>query len=129
MYLFEDGGFEITEQNLADQVRRIRKKEIITRVECEEIERKLKEENRPATAEDTLSEKEKIDKYQELKLEIMRMWSVKAWVVQIVVGALGCTTKKLGEYLKNIGHSRINSSLQMSALLGTANILRKTLDV
>ena len=40
-------------------------------------------------------EKEKIDKYHELKLEIMRMWSVKAWVVPIVVGALGCTTKKL----------------------------------
>ena len=58
---FEDGGFEITEQNLADQVRRIRKKEIITRVEGEEIERKLKEENRPATAEETLSVVENIE--------------------------------------------------------------------
>ena len=74
-------------------------------------------------------EKEKIDKYQELKLEIMRMWSGKAWVVPIVVGALGCTTKKLEDNLKSIRLPRINSSLQMSALLGTANILRKTLDI
>ena len=74
-------------------------------------------------------EKEKIDKYQELKLEIMRMWSVKAWVVPMVVGALGCIAKKLGEYLKNIGLPRISSSLQMSALLGAANILRKAFDV
>ena len=57
----------------------------------------------------------------------MRIWSVKAWVVPIVVGALGCTTKKLEEHLKNTGLSRINSSLQISALLGAANILRKTL--
>ena len=59
----------------------------------------------PSDQNITKKEKEKIDKYQELKLEIMRMWSVQAWVVPIVVGALGCTTKKLGEYLKNIGHS------------------------
>ena len=74
-------------------------------------------------------EKENIDKYQELKLEVMRMWSVKAWVVPIVVGTLGCTTKKLEDNLKNIGLPRIKSSLQMSVLLGTANILRKTLDI
>ena len=59
----------------------------------------------PSDQNITKKEKEKIDKYQELKLEIMRMWSVQAWVVPIVVGALCCTTKKLGEYLKNIGHS------------------------
>ena len=74
-------------------------------------------------------EKEKIDKYQELKLEIMRMSSVKTWLGPIVVGALGCTTRKLEEYLKNIGLPRINSSLQISALFGSANILRKTLDI
>ena len=58
---FEEGGFEITEQNLADQVRRIRKKEIITRVECEEIERKIKEQNGPATAEETSPVPENIE--------------------------------------------------------------------
>ena len=58
---FDEGGFEITEQNLADQVRRIRKKEIITRVGCEEIERKLKEQNGLATAEESSPVAENIE--------------------------------------------------------------------
>jgi len=34
---------------------------------------------------------EKIEKYQDLRLEIQRMWNIKARVVPIVIGALGAT--------------------------------------
>ena len=41
---------------------------------------------------------EKIEKYQDLKWEIGRMWSVKSVdVVPVVVGALRSVTKKLGQ--------------------------------
>ena len=72
---------------------------------------------------------EKISKYSELKLEIMRLWNVKAKVIPIVVGALGSIPKKLKEHLKSLGLSGDIHCIQKSALLGTAGILRKVLSV
>ena len=37
---------------------------------------------------------EKIEKYQDLRREIAKLWSTKTSVVPIVVGALGTVTKK-----------------------------------
>ena len=40
--------------------------------------------------------KEKIERYQELKGEIKRMWNIRSIkVISVVVGALGSTSKKL----------------------------------
>ena len=72
---------------------------------------------------------EKISKYSELKLEIMRLWNVKAKVIPIVVGALGSIPKKLKEHLKSLGLPGDIHCIQKSALLGTAGILRKVLSV
>ena len=44
------------------------------------------------------NENEKVDKYQDLKREIARMWNMRTvQVVPIVVGSLGSVTKKLGQ--------------------------------
>lgn len=40
-------------------------------------------------------EKEKIEKYQDLRREVARLWNVKAKVVPIVVGALGAVAPNL----------------------------------
>ncbi|XP_067039903.1 uncharacterized protein [Acropora muricata] len=40
-------------------------------------------------------EKEKVEKYQDLRREVARLWNVKAKVVPIVVGALGAVTPNL----------------------------------
>ena len=72
---------------------------------------------------------EKISKYSELKLEIMRLWNVKAKVIPIVVGALGSIPKKLTEHLLSLGLPGDIHCIQKSALLGTAGILRKVLSV
>ena len=74
-------------------------------------------------------ETEKVEKYDELRRELERLWKVNAKVVPIFVGAMGTVTRNLNSYLKEIG---VNVTIQLiheSALLCIARILRKILDV
>ena len=71
-------------------------------------------------------EMEKITKYQDLKVEVERLWEKKATVVPVVIGALGAIPKDLIKHLKTLGLDKISpSQLQKAALLGTAHILQK----
>ena len=70
---------------------------------------------------------EKIDNYSELRVEIARMWNRETTVVPIVIGALGSIPKKLKNHLERIGIKPSITTLQKTALLGSANILRKVL--
>ena len=72
---------------------------------------------------------EKIEKYDELRSELERLWKVKAKVVPIVLGALGTVTRNLNSFLKESGVNVAIQLIQKSAHLGTAIILRKVLDV
>ena len=52
----------------------------------------------------------------------------KVDVIQIIVGALGAVTNKLDKWIEKLGmHIRIEL-LQKTALLGTARILRRSLE-
>ena len=78
----------------------------------------------------TEKEDEKVDKYQPLKFEIMRIWEMnKVEVIPIVVGALGVVTKKIQKWLKKIGVEIRTELLQKTTLLGTARILRRVLQM
>ena len=74
-------------------------------------------------------ESEKITKYQDLKMEIKRLWKMKrVRVIPLVVGALGSIPKDLPHWLKELGLEDVDCGmLQKAALLGTARILRRTL--
>ena len=73
-------------------------------------------------------EKEKVEKYQELKEEIERIWKTKAKVIPIVVGALGVVSDNLNKHLNNLGLENVRiSHLQKTVLLKTGNILRRHL--
>lgn len=74
-------------------------------------------------------EREKIAKYQDLRLEIMRLWNVRAQVIPIVVGALGAHSTRLREYLDLIPGDHRKPELVKAAILGSAHILRWTLDL
>ena len=74
-------------------------------------------------------EKEKQEKYQDLGRELPRLWKAKAKVVPVVVGALGAIAKRLNSHLKEIRIPNRVRTFQKSALLGTATILRKVLEV
>ena len=74
-------------------------------------------------------EREKIDKYQDLKLEMMKLWNIKVKVVPVVIGALGAHTGKLSGYLAQIPGQHNIPQLIKAALLGSAHILRRSLDL
>ena len=74
-------------------------------------------------------EQEKVEKYQDLRLEIQRLWNVKAQVVPVVIGALGSTTPEFSRHLEKIPGRHRPAALVKAALLGSSHILRRTLDL
>lgn len=75
-------------------------------------------------------ESEKVEKYQDIKREIARMWNMRTvQVVPIVVGSLGSVTKNLDKCLGKLNVKISIPLLQKTTLLGTARILRKVLDI
>ena len=74
-------------------------------------------------------EREKIDHYQDLKAEIQKLWNCKSVsVVPVVIGALGAVTENLMMWVTKMETPGILNLLQKACLLGTAKILRRTLD-
>ena len=75
-------------------------------------------------------ENEKVEKYQDLKREIARMWNMRTvQVVPIVVGSLGSVTKNLDKWLGKLNVKISISLLQKTTLLGTARILSRVLEL
>ena len=73
---------------------------------------------------------EKVEKYQDLKREIARVWNIRAvQVVPIVVGSLGSVTKNLDKWLGKLNIKISISLSQRTTLLGTSRILRKVLEL
>ena len=75
-------------------------------------------------------ELEKVEKYQDLKGEIKRLWELRcAKVVPVVIGALGSVTKDFECWIEKMDIVPEVGVLQKTALLGTARILRKVLEL
>jgi len=72
-------------------------------------------------------EAEKILKYEDLTIEIKRMWNVKTKVIPVIIGMTGTISKSFGKYVSNIPGNHEVKELQKTAILGTAHILRKVL--
>ena len=75
-----------------------------------------------------MEECEKKDKYLDLARELKKLWNMKVTIVPIVIGVLGTMTKGL---LKGLGDLEVGGRLetiQMTALLRTARILRPVLE-
>ena len=69
-------------------------------------------------------ERDNIDKYQLLKIDLEKLWKIKIMVIPVVIGALGAMRNTLTGWLAQIP-GRINElDIQKSALLVTAKILR-----
>jgi hypothetical protein len=72
-------------------------------------------------------EAEKILKYNDLTIEIQRMWNVKTRVLPVIIGATGTISKSFRKYVSTIPGNHEVKELQKTAVLGTAHILRKVL--
>ena len=57
------------------------------------------------------------------------MWSMKkVEIVPVVIGAFGAVSKNFEQYMERLGIQIKTEHLQKTALLGTARILRRTLE-
>jgi len=72
-------------------------------------------------------EADKILKYNDLTIEIQRMWNVKTKVIPVIIGATGTVSKSFRKYVINMPGKHEVKELQKTAILGTAHILRKVL--
>ena len=76
----------------------------------------------------TRSEEEKVEKYQELAFEIRRVCGAsKVIIIPIVIGALGSISKGANTWFGKQEVPDLLGSVQLSAILGTAHLLRKVL--
>ena len=82
----------------------------------------------PADQNITRTEKEKVEKYQELAFEIRRIHGAsKVTIIPIVIGALGSISKGAKTWFGKLDVPVFLGSVKLSAILGTAHVLRKVL--
>jgi hypothetical protein len=55
------------------------------------------------------------------------MWNLKTRVIPVIIGATGTISKSLRKYVSTTPGNHEVKELQKTAILGTANILRKVL--
>ena len=82
----------------------------------------------PADHRIKLKESEKKDKYLDLARELKKLWNMKVTMALIVIGAFGTITKGLLKGLRDLGVDGRVKTIQMTALLRTARILRRVLE-
>ena len=82
----------------------------------------------PADHGINLKECEKKDKYLDFVRELKKLWNMKVTIVPIVIGALGTVTKGLLKDLEDLEVGGRVETIQMTALLRTARILRRVLE-
>ena len=74
-------------------------------------------------------EKDKIEKYQDLRMELQKMRNVKVKIIPLVVCTLGAIPKQFGNKLRQIGITAGTAQVQKTVLLGTTRILKKVLEI
>ena len=81
----------------------------------------------PADHRINLKESEKKDKYLDLARELKKLWNMKVTIVSIVIGTLCTITKGLFKSLEDLEVGGWVETIQTTALLKTARILRQVL--
>ena len=81
----------------------------------------------PADRNVVQKEAEKMLKYKSLCIEIQRTWNMKCAVIPVIIGASGIVTRSLGKHLETTPGKHSIDSLQKTAILGTAHIIREVL--
>ena len=75
-----------------------------------------------------LKEYEKNDKYLDFARELKKLWNMKVTIIPIVIGAFGTVTKGLLKGLEDLEVGGQVETIQTTALLRTARILRWVLE-
>ena len=82
----------------------------------------------PANNRLKLKECEKRDKYLDLARELKKLWNMKVTIILIVIGTFGTATKRLLKGLEDLQVGGRMETIQTTASLKTARILRRLLE-
>ena len=82
----------------------------------------------PADHRINLKECAKKDKYLDLARELKKLWNIKVTIVPIVTGAFGTISKGLLKGMEDLKVGGRVETIQTTALLRTARILRRVLE-
>ena len=75
-------------------------------------------------------EKEKVEKYQDLRRELQKIWIVRVKIIPLVGGSLGgAILEQFGNRLKECGITAEIRQAQKTVLLGTARILKRVIEI
>ena len=74
-------------------------------------------------------EREKGEKYQDLKRELKRIWQLQEIIIiPVIIGTLGTVSKNFEKWLRKLDIMVNFSILEKAGLLGSARVIRKVLD-
>ena len=82
----------------------------------------------PADHRIKLKECEKKNEYLDFARELKKLWNMKVTIISIVIGAFGTVTKGLLKGLEDLEVGGRVDTIQTTALLRTARILRRVLE-
>ena len=82
----------------------------------------------PADSRIKLKECEKKDRYLDLARELKKLWNMQMTILPFVIGAFGTITIGLRKGLEELAVGGQLETIQTTALLGTARILRSVLE-
>ena len=111
-----------------DHVIQARRPDVIV-IDKEKKECKIIDFAMPYDSRVNAKEVEKIEKYQDLAREVQKLWNMRTKVIPIIIGALGTTPKKLSKRLEDLGIETRIVELQKTAIIYSARILRKVLEI
>ena len=72
--------------------------------------------------------KENKDKYLDLAWELEKLWNMKVTIIPIIIDALRTVTKELVQWLEDLEITGRVETIQTTALLKSARILRRVLE-
>ena len=81
----------------------------------------------PADHRVKLKESEKKDKFLDIARELKKKWNMKVTVISIVISVLGTLIKRLVQELEDLKVRVRRATMQTTALLRFARILRRVL--
>ena len=84
----------------------------------------------PADVRVEETEKEKMEKYQDLEKEIRRLWKLgNVEIVSVVIGAFGSVSAEFDRWMGKLDITCNVGVMQKTSMLGTARVLRKVLEM
>jgi len=71
-------------------------------------------------------ENEKVEKYQDLSIELQHLWNTRVKVVPLIIGALGSISSSIYTHLATLQVKEVSvHQLQKTVILHTSTILRR----